>query len=272
MRFSWGLRWLVLLTVLAVIGVAATLGIGHFRYGTDRARETEFRLAEVHSAAYAANASEWSLVAHGRADRADAEAFTRDVAAIRTKLSQIATSDPAAVPVLRRVTALLGRYDRAVAIELSALRNGDVSEALAIDAQRVDPTFDQIDGVLTRAISTSEARRAAAERHAILAARLIVISAAIGMLIAICLFARARRRVHERGFEADHDELTGLLNRRGFFACLDETIAGRDARVAVLLLDLDGFKEINDTLGHASGDALLRQIGARLRGALRERD
>jgi diguanylate cyclase (GGDEF)-like protein len=93
------------------------------------------------------------------------------------------------------------------------------------------------------------------------------------MLIAIGLFARARRRVDERGFEADHDELTGLLNRRGFFACLGETISGRrEARVAVLLLDLDGFKEINDTLGHASGDDLLRQIGARLRGALRERD
>jgi diguanylate cyclase (GGDEF)-like protein len=78
--------------------------------------------------------------------------------------------------------------------------------------------------------------------------------------------------VDERGFEADHDELTGLLNRRGFFASLRETIATPDIRVAVLLLDLDGFKEVNDTLGHAAGDALLRQIGPRLRAALRDTD
>ncbi|MGN6798482.1 MAG: putative bifunctional diguanylate cyclase/phosphodiesterase [Gaiellaceae bacterium] len=271
-RLSWGLRWLVLLTVLAAIAGAATLGIGHFRYGTDRARETEFALADVHSAAFAANATQWSMIARRRGDRVDAAAFARSVAAIRTKLKRIVASDPAAIPVEARVSSLLERYDRAVAVELSALRNGDLPTAIALDRQRVDPTFDQVDGALSSAIAATEVRRAAAERHAILAARLIVIFAAISMLIAVGLFARARRRERERRFEADHDDLTGLLNRRGFFACLGETIAGRNSRVAVLLLDLDGFKEINDTLGHASGDELLRQIGARLRGALRELD
>jgi diguanylate cyclase (GGDEF)-like protein len=271
-RFPWGLRWLVLLTVLAVIGGAATLGIGHFRYGTDRARETEFALADVHSEAYAANAAEWSMIARRRGDQVDTRAFARSIGAIRTKLKRIASSDPAAVPVQQRVSSLLERYDYAVALELSALRNGDAPAALALDRQRVDPTFDQINRALSHAIVATEARRADGEQDAILAARLIVIFAALGMLIAVGLFARARRREGERGFEADHDDLTGLLNRRGFFACLRETIAGRSSRVAVLLLDLDGFKEINDTLGHASGDELLRQIGARLRGTLRERD
>jgi len=271
-RISWGLRWLVLLTVLAVIGSAATLGIGHFRHATDRARVTEFRLTDVQSAAHAANAAEWRMIARRRSDPVDRQTFARSVAAIRATLAQIAAADAATVSVQRRTSALLERYDHAVALELAALRDGDVATATTVDGLQVDPTFDQINSVLSRAIATTEARRADAERNAILAARVIVISAAIGMLIAIGLFARARRRVYERGFEADHDELTGLLNRRGFFACLGETIAGRDARVAVLLLDLDGFKEINDTLGHASGDALLRQIGARLRGALRERD
>jgi diguanylate cyclase (GGDEF)-like protein len=262
----------VLLTVLAVIGGAATLGIGHFRHATDRARKSEFRLTDVQAVAYAANAAEWRMIARRRTDAVDSGTFARSVAAIRTTLEQIAAADAATTSVQRRMSALLQRYDREVAFELAALRNGDVATATTVDARRVDPTFGQINSVLSRAIATTEARRADAERHAILAARVIVISAAIGMLIAIGMFARARRRVDERGFEADHDELTGLLNRRGFFACLGDTIAGRDARVAVLLLDLDGFKEINDTLGHASGDALLRQIGSRLRGALRERD
>ena len=270
MRLFWGLRWLVLLTVLAVIGGAATLGIGHFRHGTDQARETEFRLADAQSVAYAANAAEWRMIARRRGDPADAASFAREVALIRSVLATI--DDPAAIPVKRQVSSLLERYERAVSAEVSALRSGDVSTATTVDDQRVDPTFDRINRVLSRAIATTEVRRAGAERHAILAARLIVISAAIGMLIAIGLFARARRRGDQRGFEAEHDELTGLLNRRGFFACLGETIGSRDDRVAVLLLDLDGFKEINDTLGHASGDALLRQIGSRLRGALRERD
>ena len=266
------LRWLVLLTVLALIGSTATFAIGHFRYGTDRARKTEFRLADAHAAAYAASAAEWRMIAHRRGDVTDAGAFVRNVAAIRTALAQIAAADAKAVPVTERLSTLLQRYARAVRIELSALRNNDVPTAKTVDDQRVDPTFDQMSRSFTSAIATTEVRRANAERAAILAARLIVLSAAIGMLIAAALFARARRRGNERGFEADHDELTGLLNRRGFFACLGESIAGRDARVAVLLLDLDGFKEINDTLGHASGDALLRQIGARLRGALRGRD
>jgi diguanylate cyclase (GGDEF)-like protein len=285
-RLSSGLRWLALLAALVVIGGAATVAIGHFRRGTDRARETEFALADAHAAAYMANASEWRMIARRRADSTDAAAFARDMDEIRSKLGRIASTDPAAAAVGRRVSTLLDRYDRAVSAEASALRSGDVPTASVIDSTRVDPTFDLINSTLSRAVATTEVRRARSEDRAILAARLIVISAAIGMLVAIGLFARARRRVQvselaqtslrsqvdERGFEADHDELTGLLNRRGFFALLRETIASPQARVAVLLLDLDGFKEINDTLGHAAGDALLQQIGTRLRGALRGDD
>jgi diguanylate cyclase (GGDEF)-like protein len=262
----------VLLTVLAVIGGAATLGIGHFRHATDRARATEFGLTDAQSAAYAANIADWRMIAHRRGDAADVAAITRAAATIHSKLDVTAANDRAAGSFVRRVSMLLARYENAVVPEISALRRGDIETAARIDDAEVDPILNQINSSLSNAIATTEGRRARAEQHAILAARVIVISAAIGMLIAIALFARARRRVYERGFEADHDELTGLLNRRGFFAALGETITGRDARIAVLLLDLDGFKEINDTLGHASGDALLRQIGERLRGALRDRD
>jgi diguanylate cyclase (GGDEF)-like protein len=283
---SWGLRWLVLLAVLAAIGDAAAAGIGHFRSATDRARTTEFALADAKAAAYAANAAEWRMIARRRVDPAAAASFAGDVAAIRAGLHPVAAADPAAAPVARQVSALLDRYGRAAAAELSALQRRDLPAARAVDNSRVDPLFDEIDASLSRAVVTTETARAHAEQNAILAARLIVISAALGMLIAIGLFALAQRRmlvaelertllrsqVSERRFEADHDELTGLLNRRGFFASLREAIAARDARVAVLLLDLDGFKEINDTLGHAAGDALLRQIGARLRAALRDGD
>ena len=286
MSLNWGLRWLALLSVLAAIVGAATAGIGHFRQGTDRARRTEFALVDVQAAAYGVNADEWKMIARRHVDAAEAASFARDLTAIRAKLRAIAAADRGAVPVARRVSTLLERYGRAAAAERAALARRDPSAATAVDRSRVDPLFDELKGALARAVVRTEAVRSRAEQRAILAARGIVISAALGMLIAIALFARARRRVlvtelertslrsqvDERGFAADHDELTGLLNRRGFFAALDGTIAVPGARLAVLLLDLDGFKEINDTLGHASGDALLRLIGGRLRAALRDGD
>ena len=66
---------------------------------------------------------------------------------------------------------------------------------------------------------------------------------------------------------ATTDELTGLANRERFRARLDERIAAAkatDQKFAVMLLDLDRFKEINDTLGHHYGDELLRDLGPRL--------
>ncbi|WP_204300369.1 diguanylate cyclase domain-containing protein [Actinoplanes campanulatus] len=70
------------------------------------------------------------------------------------------------------------------------------------------------------------------------------------------------RELHERlRYQAGHDELTGLANRRQFTAA----VTGRSGDAAVLLLDLDGFKQINDTYGHAAGDAVLRHVADRLR-------
>jgi diguanylate cyclase (GGDEF)-like protein/PAS domain S-box-containing protein len=69
---------------------------------------------------------------------------------------------------------------------------------------------------------------------------------------------------------AHHDPLTDLPNRAAFSECLDKTLtqaASTGESFAVLCLDLDRFKEINDVFGHASGDALLRQIASRLQEA-----
>ncbi|MBO1360507.1 EAL domain-containing protein [Acetobacter sacchari] len=70
---------------------------------------------------------------------------------------------------------------------------------------------------------------------------------------------------------ATHDDLTGLLNRRAFVESVNEIcLAGEP--FALLLIDLDDFKRVNDDLGHAIGDSLLRIISQRLRGALGPND
>ena len=73
---------------------------------------------------------------------------------------------------------------------------------------------------------------------------------------------------------AEHDPLTGLGNRRVVYDRLDAAIATLppDGELATLYLDLDDFKEINDTLGHAVGDALLVQVGRRLKACTTEAD
>lgn len=85
------------------------------------------------------------------------------------------------------------------------------------------------------------------------------------------------RRLAEQNafFLANHDPLTGLPNRARFMERLHEALinADRDAtRVAVLLLDLDRFKSINDHLGHHAGDELLRLVAQRLLRCVRETD
>jgi len=98
----------------------------------------------------------------------------------------------------------------------------------------------------------------------------------VGRLERRLRFAVARERATQRlGHLAQHDELTGLANRSALRERLERALA-RSRRhrthVAVLALDLDGFKPVNDRFGHAAGDFVLRAIGDRLIGRLRETD
>jgi diguanylate cyclase (GGDEF)-like protein len=85
------------------------------------------------------------------------------------------------------------------------------------------------------------------------------------------------RKAAERNlqFVATHDALTGLPNRSLFGERLSQVLAQAqryNRQLALLFIDLDGFKVVNDTLGHDAGDRLLREIAGRLRGCLREGD
>lgn len=95
-------------------------------------------------------------------------------------------------------------------------------------------------------------------------------------MVLIALDMSVVRNLHAQlESQAVTDALTGLLNRRGFLRALESALARIERsgqRVAVLYLDLDGFKRINDSFGHDVGDQLLRRVGEQLKACLRPYD
>jgi diguanylate cyclase (GGDEF)-like protein len=89
-------------------------------------------------------------------------------------------------------------------------------------------------------------------------------------------YAIERKKAEEKlAYLAQYDPLTGLANRALFHDRLEQALAraGRDGdMIALMFVDLDRFKAVNDTLGHAGGDALLREVGRRIEGRVRNSD
>jgi diguanylate cyclase (GGDEF)-like protein len=168
----------------------------------------------------------------------------------------------------------------------AAVDRGDTAEVLRIDADEVDPQFALIEQIVDHeaahhhehalrtlaALQALETFTARATPTVFLAGLVLV-----GFFVSVLRRVRAQlddqrdRAVHD----SLHDALTGLPNRALLAARLGQALrAGRrDATTTgLLLIDLDRFKEVNDTLGHHFGDLLLSMIGPRLTGVLREVD
>ena len=98
----------------------------------------------------------------------------------------------------------------------------------------------------------------------------------VSYLVVVMQDITARKQLEARlSHDAMHDSLTGLPNRSMFHDRLNHALASarRYGRmVAVLYMDLDGFKEVNDTHGHAVGDLLLQQVATRLKESVRQED
>lgn len=97
----------------------------------------------------------------------------------------------------------------------------------------------------------------------------------VGVVLVLHDVSRERQYAAKLSYQASHDSLTGLINRSEFERRLGlalQSAAKHDRQHAVLYLDLDQFKVVNDTCGHAAGDQLMRQASGLLQQALREED
>ncbi len=242
------------------------------------------RFARAHAALEAAVEAEASGPALGLVHEAarEAQALVRDVDALEGGASRFvrvrdrmnatlaaplrAASDagasigrlPTAAILLMAVGVIsgLGAVYILQALVLRPLR--DLAEgAAAIGAGRLDHqirarTFDEVGQVALFNEMTARLR----EHH-------------------VALEDRIAERTRELIYLANHDALTGLVNRAGFGQSLADALKVANRRgeaLAVLLLDLDGFKSVNDTLGHEQGDHLLHEVAQRLRAHCREVD
>jgi diguanylate cyclase (GGDEF)-like protein len=203
---------------------------------------------------------------------------------------------------IRQVAGLGGNADRSMAktvlrehgayvaasaqLFLSVDRHDPVAVTNAIDTRTVDPVFgvmeDQVysaatlheSGALSAAASVREIGRF------VFLVDLATLLAAIGLVVGgAVVVTRYQRDLHSESehnrYQALHDPLTDLPNRTLFqdrTGIALRTAARSGATVAMLLLDLNRFKEVNDTLGHQYGDHLLLQVAERLRGSLRDSD
>ena len=169
---------------------------------------------------------------------------------------------------------------------LSVDRHDPMAVTNAIDARTVDPVFGVMEGQVYAAAALHESRALSATasvreigRFALLvdlATLLAAIGLVVGGSVVVTRYHRDLQSESEHNrYQALHDPLTDLPNRTLFqdrTGVALRTAARSGDTVAVLLLDLNRFKEVNDTLGHQYGDHLLLQVADRLRGSLRDSD
>jgi diguanylate cyclase (GGDEF)-like protein/PAS domain S-box-containing protein len=282
---------------LAGFGVVAILlGVSgfavwssHLTAAAAHGATTANQLSDDYARADSAVAAEESLERKYRLEPGSANRANYDAAATSfvTALTAInANGDADMHALVAKLTVQQASYLASIKRMFAAVDAGDTATVLKIDSGEVDPAFG--------AIETEVATQAAAEhtialnqlRHLqrieTLTSKLTPAVFGLGLLLAglLASVTRVYRRVllveRARAVEHSlHDPLTGLPNRGLLAERFERALRAatqNGTTIALLLIDLDRFKEVNDTFGHKYGDQLLRQIGHRFAAVVREDD
>lgn len=131
-----------------------------------------------------------------------------------------------------------------------------------------------VDVLLVRTAVTDSHDLVVVAIGAVLLTALVVVRQLVAFRENDALLSRLGDQEEQLRHEATHDALTGLANRALFAERLTTAVGGltADRRLSLVLMDLDGFKAVNDTLGHAVGDGLLVAVAARVRAGVRASD
>jgi diguanylate cyclase len=206
--------------------------------------------------------------------------IAKETQALRDALGFIERhADPDEVTFAQQIRTDLAQYREATGRLLAAVAAGDSARVHALDVGEVDPVFAALADQLAEGAHDEQDQlkaSVAAQRQlgrALVLAVPVVFTVGLGLLVGcwLLLVSYQRRIKHQ----ALSDALTGLPNRTLLRDRTGQAIRQADRELvpaALALIDLDRFKEVNDTLGHHHGDQLLIQVGQRLQAALRQVD
>src|SRR3954468_9314149 len=190
---------------------------------------------------------------------------------------------PATGAAIDRLLGLARRYDETARRLFTAIDRDDAAAVQHLDHEVIDPIFGVLEyGIHLQARAASERaleHSASLREHQAHATRAMTVAFAVGLALLACfgyVLLRLRRAEVDRLAQiALSDPLTGLRNHRAFQEDMARELqrVGRGSEpLAVVMLDLDGLKAVNDSLGHQAGDERLHRAAAAIREAHRAGD
>jgi len=277
-----------LLVVVAGVSAFSMWSAASTRHVAERAIASS-TLSDHYDAAATAIAAEESLERKYRLEpgpdvRRHFDQAAKDMQSAMERVRQV--GPPADQALASQVASLYVPYRQAIDRMFDAADRGDGARVLSIDQDEVDPRFDAMAHLIDTAAASHHAASladlAAMKQREAFNARATPAAFLVGFVLVLLLstvLLRTRAQLEQQRtkavHDALHDALTRLPNRTLLARRLEQAVhanAGSASTTALLLIDLDRFKEVNDTLGHHVGDQLLGQIGPRLAKVLQDDD
>jgi diguanylate cyclase (GGDEF)-like protein len=268
------MAWLGLVIAVVVAGLGA-VGIARLQGYAAQRHELRAMLADIKASAWEQSALRWQAIAQPESSASLARQHEQGHLVAHALAQQLAKEDPDSAEDWEVQTAFDEYYHHALANEFALLARGQVDDAKRVGHEQVDPAFERLVSALSAADQAYAFRATQAADQARVGTILIVAATALitgGLVWLQWAGSQAYGRV---AYRASHDPLTGLPNRTLLHERTAEAIRRahpKQSLAGLLLIDLDRFKEVNDTLGHYYGDQLLIQVAQRMQGALRDGD